>query len=146
MALSPEQMLKAKTEATSHLEYSISVLAAALGVDISTIEHPYEHDFPETDLMFKSHELLKKHVSNLEKLKAQLVMKPFETPFPPNVDETTDDDTTKVPETNLDELIVRYDPNSKQWFTQDENVLLICSAQMATYKDKTEDNQYASFM
>jgi|694.fasta_scaffold04150_17 hypothetical protein len=67
-------------------------------------------------------------------------MKPFETPFPPNVDETTDDDTTKVPETNLDELIVRYDPNSKQWFTQDENVLLICSAQMATYKDKTEDN------
>jgi hypothetical protein len=70
MALSEEQMLKAKSEATSHLEYSISVLAAALGVDISTIDYPYEHGFPETDLMFKSHELLKKHVSNLEKLKA----------------------------------------------------------------------------
>ncbi len=67
-------------------------------------------------------------------------MKPFETPFPPSADETTDDDTTKVPETNLDELIVRYDPNSKQWFTQDENVLIFCSSRMSTYKNEIEDN------
>lgn len=70
MALSPEQLLKAKNEAISHLEYSISVLAAALGVDVLTVEDPYEHGLAETDIMFKSHELLKKHVSNLEKLKA----------------------------------------------------------------------------
>jgi hypothetical protein len=67
-------------------------------------------------------------------------MKPFETPFAPSAEDNTGDDTVKVPETNLDELIVRYDPNSKQWFTQDENLLLICSAQMTTYTDTTEDN------
>lgn len=67
-------------------------------------------------------------------------MKPFDTPFAPDAEDTTGDDTVKVPETNLDELIVRYDPNSKQWFTQDQDLLLICSAKMATYKNETEDN------
>jgi hypothetical protein len=66
-------------------------------------------------------------------------MKPFDTPFAPDAEDTTGDDTVAVPEINLDELVVRYDPNSKQWFTQDQDLLLICSAQMATYKDETED-------
>ena len=66
-------------------------------------------------------------------------MKSFDTPFAPGAEDTTEDDTVKVPETNLDELIIRYNPNSKQWFTQDQNLLLICSAQMPTYKDETED-------
>ena len=50
-------------------------------------------------------------------------MKPFDTPFAPGAEDTTEDDTVKVPETNLDELIIRYDPNSKQWFTQDQDLL-----------------------
>lgn len=69
MALSAEQLNKAKNEAIAHLEYSINVLAASLGVDVADIGDSYEHGLSESDVMYKSHEVLKKHVDNLSKLK-----------------------------------------------------------------------------
>jgi hypothetical protein len=69
MALSAEQLSKAKNEAIAHLEYSINVLAASLGVDVSEIGDSYEHGLPENDVMYRSHEVLRKHVDNLSKLK-----------------------------------------------------------------------------
>lgn len=65
MALSPQKLAEAKQEAKDLLEYSITVICSVLGVDESSISGPYTHSVPESDILFSSHEALKKQVENL---------------------------------------------------------------------------------
>lgn len=64
MNLSEAQLAKAKQEAKDLLEYSIVVLCATLGIDVSTIDGSYEHDLPESHPEYASHESLKRQVAN----------------------------------------------------------------------------------
>jgi len=64
MNLSESQLAKAKQEAKELLEYSIGVLCIALGVDVSTINDSYDHDFAEGHSEYAAHESLKRQVAN----------------------------------------------------------------------------------
>ena len=64
MNLSEAQLAKAKQEAKELLEYSIGVLCMSLGVDVSTIDGSYEHDFAEGHSEHAAHESLKRQVAN----------------------------------------------------------------------------------
>lgn len=68
MALSAEKLAEAKQEAVDLLEYSITVLASSLGVNLNSLSHPYVHDAQEGDTNYDSHEALKKQVANLAAL------------------------------------------------------------------------------
>jgi hypothetical protein len=64
MNLTEAQLAKAKQEAKELLEYSIGVLCMTLGVDVSTINDSYDHDFVEGHSEYAAHESLKRQVAN----------------------------------------------------------------------------------
>ena len=64
MNLSESQLTKAKQEAKELLEHSIGVLCIALGIDVSTINGSYDHNFAENNLEYAAHESLKRQVAN----------------------------------------------------------------------------------
>lgn len=64
MNLTEAQLAKAKQEAKELLEYSIGVLCMTLGIDVSTINGSYDHDFVEGHSEYAAHESLKRQVAN----------------------------------------------------------------------------------
>lgn len=66
MALSEQEIAKAKDEARKYLEYSTYVLALSLGVDPATLSDPYV--VPASDPNYPLHVSLGAQVSALEKL------------------------------------------------------------------------------
>jgi len=68
MALSEEDILKAKAEARKYLEYSTYTLALTLGVDPEDIEYPYSIPVADTHPDHALHQSLASQVAALDKL------------------------------------------------------------------------------
>lgn len=68
MALSEQEIAKAKAEARKYLEYSTYVVALSLGVDPSTLGDPYVVPVADTHPDYPLHVSLGAQVSALEKL------------------------------------------------------------------------------
>lgn len=68
MALSEQEIAKAKDEARKYLEYSTYVLALSLGVDPATLSDPYVVPVSDAHPNYPLHVSLGAQVSALEKL------------------------------------------------------------------------------
>ena len=70
MALSPQIIEQAKSEARDFLEYSIYVLCMALEVDIETASSSIEIPVPEADPAYYNYVSLKRQLSALEAIQS----------------------------------------------------------------------------
>jgi hypothetical protein len=70
MALSPQIIEQAKSEARDFLEYSIYVLCMALEVDIETASPLMEIPVPEADPAYYNYVSLKRQLSALEAIQS----------------------------------------------------------------------------
>jgi len=68
MALSQENINKAKQRSIDFLEVSIASTAMALGVDLAELDSSYEIPVSEDDEKYKSYKSLKDMHANLERL------------------------------------------------------------------------------
>lgn len=68
MALSPQQVEKAKADARELLEYSVYVLSVMLAVDVSSLSGDFAIPVPEGDASYHAYECLVRQVRALELL------------------------------------------------------------------------------
>jgi hypothetical protein len=66
-------------------------------------------------------------------------MKPLDIPIAPDVSTDVTSETKQHPERSLDDTIVRYDTQTKQWFSHDEELLVFCTARMPIIKQVEEE-------
>lgn len=68
MALSPQQIEKAKADARELLEYSVYVLSAMLAVDVNSLTSEFVIPVAESDASYHAYECLVRQVRALEML------------------------------------------------------------------------------